>query len=127
MSEDALFEPDAVLAPQFFATVRRQAPGKTGEYRLVLAVLEDAIHCFQQYAFSSNDGHRQLFAEAAAWLMPARDPQVSDGAPAFSFDYICDVLGLDATYLRRGLQRWHATQLAERRRTLDDERIRAAG
>jgi hypothetical protein len=32
--------------------------------------------------------------------------------PTFSFENVCDVLGVDAAYLRGGLRRWRAAQLA---------------
>ena len=37
-----LFEPDTIVPSQFFANQRTQAPSKRGEYRLLVAVLEDS-------------------------------------------------------------------------------------
>jgi len=59
-----LFEPDVLLPAQFFAAFRRLG-GLDRERLLMLAVLEDAIDCFQKYAFAKDPRGRQLFAEAA--------------------------------------------------------------
>jgi hypothetical protein len=109
-----LFQPDTVLAPQFFATLRRQGPRKRGEWQLIVAVLEDAVNCFQKY-FLARDGYGQrLFREAYEWMMVSHHaPPSDDDAPAFTFEYICEVLGLDPDYIRRGLQHWREERLAE--------------
>jgi len=106
------FQPDAVLPSQFFATRRRQALSKSGEYRLLIAVLEDAIARFQKYV---HTGHRS-FAEAAQWIMGTEEGAVCsrDEVSGFSFEYICGVLDFDAASVRRGLQRWREAQLRER-------------
>jgi hypothetical protein len=68
------------------------------ERRLMLAVLCDAIICFQK-GKSSNPRDR-AYGEAKEWLF-------NDGLDwAFSFGRICDALGLDPDYLRRGLRQW---------------------
>ena len=62
-----LFEPDALLPAQFYAAFRGGS-GVRGERRLMLAVLEDALDCFQKYSVA-RDGHGQpLFDEALAWI-----------------------------------------------------------
>ena len=116
-----LFEPDTFVPSQFFATQRRDAPSKRGEYRLLVAVLEDAIDCFQGNAHAAAGGNQRLFDEAQAWIAGVDTVgQAQDPVPGFSFEYVCDVLGLDAAHLRWGLQRWrtgverHRRQRAQR-------------
>jgi hypothetical protein len=113
ISPSGLLEPDAILPSQFFATVRRDALHKRGEYRLLVAVLEDAITCYQKYALSIHKRDRRAFEEAEQWIMnepaaPARKDECS-----FSFEQICGVLDLDPAYLRGGLQRWRVTRIAD--------------
>lgn len=91
-----LFEPDVILPTQ--VAVRGQRA--QGERLLMVAVLEDAINCFQSNLFATHPKERQLFHEAEEWLMVER----SD-AP-FSFRNVCTVIGLDPDYVRRGLQQW---------------------
>ena len=110
-----LFQPDSILAPQFFATLRRQAPNKRGEWQLVIAVLEDAVDCFQKYAFARDSQGKRLFREASDWIMnpsSAGRRSARKEAPGFTFEYICEVLGLEPDYLRHGLQVWREKQMA---------------
>ncbi|HWP58627.1 MAG TPA: hypothetical protein VNL14_12120 [Candidatus Acidoferrales bacterium] len=81
-----------------------------GEKALLLAVLEDAIGCFQKYRRARDRRGRQLFLEAEAWFMEAKDSSL------FSFTSICDFLGLDPQYLRQGLRRWEEKAEHEARR-----------
>jgi len=48
-----LFEPDALLPAQFYAAFRGGSSVR-GEKRLMLAVLEDALDCFQKYAVARD-------------------------------------------------------------------------
>ncbi len=111
---DGLFEPDVVLPSQFFNGLRRHAPSKRGEWLLLLAVLEDAVHCYQKYSLARDKPGQRLFQEAEEWIMGTQ-PGSSEEPLALAFPYVCDVLGLDPAYLREGLQRWRTRQLAGRR------------
>lgn len=110
-----LFQPDTILAPQFFATLRRQAPSKRGEWQLIIAVLEDAINCFQKYFLARDNQGRRLFRDAYEWIMVSQRPHApsrGNDDVGFTFEYICEVLGLEPDYLRGGLERWREQQLA---------------
>jgi hypothetical protein len=66
----------------------------------MLAVLEDALDCFQKYAIS-RDGHgQQLFDEANQWIVS------NDRGWFFSYENICETLEINPEYLRRGLATW---------------------
>jgi hypothetical protein len=72
----------------------------------MLAVLEDALDCFQKYA-TARDGHaQQLFDEAHAWIVS------SDRGWFFSYENICETLEINPEYLRRGLERWRSQQFS---------------
>lgn len=102
-----LLQPDVVLPIQFFGPLRTRVPDKGGEYRLLVAVLEDAVRCFQCHAFARDYRSRRLFEETKSWILDR-----GGGADrAFSFEYICAVLDLDADGLREGLQRWRQERL----------------
>ena len=98
------FEPDTVLPTQFFAKLRQRAVD--GERRLMLAVLEDGIHCYRKYVAASDPKTQELFADAEAWIM------AEDRTWFFSFDNVCDTLDLNPEYIREGLVRWKARTLA---------------
>jgi hypothetical protein len=73
-------------------------------------VLEDAIHCYKKYLHARDREGRRLFEDARDWFMAERNgsPVGAQDPPTLSFEYVCDVLGLDPTYLRSGLSRWGA-------------------
>jgi hypothetical protein len=97
-----LFEPDVLLPAQFFAAFRR-AGGLERERLLMLAVLEDAIDCYQKYAHSRDPRGRSIFEEAEEWVASG------DRSWLFSFENICDTLEINADYVRRGLRDWKAS------------------
>jgi hypothetical protein len=99
-----IFQPDVLLPSQFFASMRKKVPQEP-EYRLIVAVLQDAIECFQKHLFARDQKARHLFEDAAEWL--ASD----DREWPYSFISICEVLDLNPAYLRSGLQTWQENQL----------------
>lgn len=92
-----LFTPDTLLPSQFFDRVRRRTE-LDGERRLMIAVLEDALDVYRKQLIASDARGRQLFLEAERWL---EDREAND---LFSFQNICEVLDLNAEYIRRGLK-----------------------
>jgi len=94
-----LFEPDVLLPAQYFAAFRREG-GLERERMLMLAVLEDAIDCYQKYAYARDPRGRQMFDEANEWVSSG------DRTWLFSFENICDTLEISAEYVRRGLREW---------------------
>jgi hypothetical protein len=83
----ALFQPDSLLSTYYFETLRRKTILEP-EKRLMLAILEDAIHCFQDNLFTRNVRGKRLCEEAEEWIVEA------DGDRVFSFENICEALGL---------------------------------
>jgi hypothetical protein len=103
---EALFQPDILIQSQYQATHQRrfhQEPEKV----LMLALLEDAIVCFQDNFGSDCKRKKALFDDAEKWILD------DDAAYIFSFENICDVLGLDASYLRAGMVHWKQEALAK--------------
>ena len=95
----SLFQPDTLLSAQYFDTLRRQTLFEP-EKRLMLAILDDAINCYQDNLFSQRVKNRRLFDEAEEWIITA------GGEWIFSFDHVCESLGFNPEYVRRGLQQW---------------------
>jgi len=75
------------------------------EKRLLLALLEGAVCDFQKYAVASTGRGRRLFADVSAWFASTSHERFLD------FENICDGLGLDPSFLRRGLDRWREFRL----------------
>ncbi len=103
--DSRLFQPDILLPSQFFATLRRKG-AQEPERRLVIAILEDAVECFQKQLWARHHKGRQLFEDAQSWILS------EDREWPFSFENICELLDINATYLRRGLLAWKERQLS---------------
>jgi len=73
---------------------------REGEEKLMLAVLASAIEHFQKHVLSKDEKGRKLFQEAEEWFLEKDSDQL------FSFEYICETLGLHPDYLRKGLRSW---------------------
>jgi hypothetical protein len=63
----------------------------------MIAVLHDALNCIEKYRFATDQRGRRLFDEVTQWL-GAKET----GWP-YSFESICEVLGLDANAVRHRL------------------------
>jgi hypothetical protein len=95
----SLFEPDPVVFAQYFDSLRRKTLLEP-EKMLMLAVLEDAIKCFQNRVLARSRRREKLFEESEAWIF-ARDRDWF-----FSFENICEFLGINPAYVRQGLLGW---------------------
>ena len=104
-----LLQPDTVLPSQYYAALRRRS-AQEPERRLVIALLQDAVDCFQKHLWARDRKARQLYLDAEAWICSG------DRSWPFSFDNVCDLLQIDPEYLRRGLLAWRERQVAARPR-----------
>ncbi len=117
-----LFEPDTLLPIQYFEAMRKKHLLE-GEKRLILCVLEDAIECFMKCIDASTSKGQRLFRDADEWIAH------EDKRWVFSFDNVCDMLDINAEYMRMGLRKWKDKRLdaiARRRATLALEAERAS-
>src|SRR5271168_2158375 len=73
----------------------------TGEQRLMLALLADAINVYQQGVLSRNTRKRLLFIDAERWIRASAKCR-----HAFSFEIVCDALGINPNMLRRRMLAW---------------------
>ncbi|HEY2987277.1 MAG TPA: hypothetical protein VGL11_06100 [Candidatus Binatia bacterium] len=104
----SLFQPDVLLPTQYLATTTSKTY-REPEKKLMLAVLEDAIWCFQNGLLArDNKKKRGLSSEAEEWIME------EEGDQLFSFNEICELLTLNPKYIRKHLLRWKADALRGR-------------
>ena len=68
-----------------------------GERRLLWAMLLDVVACLYKHRHTNDNSGRKLFHEAERWI------RSSDAGWPFSFQAVCDVLGLDAQQVRVSL------------------------
>src|SRR5215468_7653092 len=100
-----LFAPDLVLPDQFIQGARKDSY-ISGEKALMLAVLEDGIRCFQEHLRNPRSNPRLLSQEADAWI------NAVDYDWPFSFNNVCETLGIDPGALRSALCAWKTRRLA---------------
>ncbi len=70
------------------------------EERLMLAVLEDAIHCFFQCLSAKDEKKRRSFEDTEKWILGKNSDWI------FSFESICETLEINPSCLRGKLIRW---------------------
>ena len=97
---------DIMVPSQYFDRVRSEDSSQP-EKRLMLAVMENAIGTFQKSIYAATRRQRRLLKETEEWIHSL------DTSWPFSFENICDSLGIEATYLRNGLAQWKGTQLEQ--------------
>jgi len=93
-------DPDTFVSNQFVHNVRLPA-AVAAERKLMLAILEDAIECFQHNILARSPKGRLEFEEARQWIVS------TDTEWIFSYENICSTLGIDAAYVRDALLALH--------------------
>lgn len=102
-----LLQPDTLLPSQYFAALKRKSQQEP-ERRLAIAILEDAVDCFQKHLMARDRKSSQLFIDADEWIAS------EDRSWPFAFENICDLLSINPEYLRRGLLTWKERQVDQR-------------
>lgn len=103
-----LFAPEIMLPAQF-DVLRQAGAARVPEHRLMLAVLEDAVHQYQLGCDLPPGRASRAFRDVETWFASETT------ASPFSFVTICQVLGLEPDYLRSGLRRWRTERAADPR------------
>jgi hypothetical protein len=73
----------------------------------MLAVLQDAVECFQEYVVAQYPWEEKLFQEAEDWILEKNTDW------PFSFENIWGTLQLHPDYIRRGLRSWKEAKRKE--------------
>lgn len=91
--------PDTILPSQYFDVIRG-CRHLTSTEKLMLAVLESAVHDFQRYRWATQRREKRLFREAHEWLTSREETEI------FSCVVICHVVGIDPGYFHKRLVAW---------------------
>jgi hypothetical protein len=102
---ESIFVPDVITPGQYYDS-RRDDSAIAPVKRLMMAVLEDALRCFQNNSDAKSGPRKRLFTDAEQWLCG------EDGDGPFSFETVCETLGIEPGFLRGGLREWRGQQLA---------------
>jgi hypothetical protein len=96
--------PDILTLPQYYDGMHRDNPETYAIKRLMFAVLADAVRCFHTYAQARSRAGRRMFGEAEWWISDR------DSEGPFTFQAICETLGIEPDRLRDGLHQWRMQQ-----------------
>jgi hypothetical protein len=107
---------DTSMVEQYLDTFRRSVHLEP-EKSLLAAILEDAVQEYRKYSRAHDANGKKRFREAEEWIMRGGNDWI------FSFDNVCDLLGLDPEYVRRALRETLATP-AEEEKWVHRDRIR---
>ncbi len=107
-----------LLAEQVWGEDAQVAMRWNSEYRLMLAVLQDAVTCWFRCNSVRNGRERRMFQELSAWFWS------DDQDWLYSFESICDHLGLEPNAIRRGLKNWPPPSLQQPNSMLQMRRVR---
>jgi hypothetical protein len=100
--DDSIDGTDIVLPCQYYDI--SGGYNLSGEQRLMLALLTDAINVYQKGALSRRARARRLYVDAEQWMLTER--LIGN---ALSFNTVCEALGIDAAMLRRRIVDWKHT------------------
>ncbi len=104
-AEDQVLKPDAILPAQFYSG-RRGGAGLEPVKHLMMAILVDAIACYQRNLGAMVVRKRREFKEAEHWLFEKQRDDL------FSFEHVCEVLNTDPGRLRQAIRQWRTARLA---------------
>lgn len=94
--------PESFTPSQYLDRVRSHA--RTGEQRLLLATIADALHALEHNATINTDRARRLFLDAYNWFVGPMRP------PLISLEMACEHLRLDDDMIRASIvSRYEAT------------------
>ena len=79
----------------------------SGEYRLLLAVLDDSLHVLQTAGAKVDPKQRAAYRDARAWVSDDTEGLVAPGAevPYVTFTGICEALRVEPDEVRKELRR----------------------
>ena len=105
--EDNVQASEVFMPSQYYA-----ARAATPYHRLLVAILDDAIRCFQNNLDAKTIRRRRLFRETEYWLFETKD------VGFMSCPTVCESLGISAVALRRSLREWQKATRDEARGAL---------
>ena len=100
----------AVLTRTDGDDARAAADARDTADSIASGLLKDGIDCFFKSLAARDEKGTELFAETDSWIFEHH------GNWLFSFENVCETLGIDASCLRARLRRWKEEELARRNR-----------
>jgi len=110
------FTGETSMVQEYLDTFRR-SENLEPEKSLLAAILEDAVQEYRKYSRAHDADGKKRFREAEEWIMRGDNDWI------FCFDNVCELLGLDPEYVRRGLRETVGTS-AEEEKSMQRDRMR---
>src|SRR6266545_7824660 len=88
---------DTSMVQQYLDTFRRSEHLEP-EKSLLAAILEDAVQEYRKYSRAHDPNGKSRFREVEEWIMRRNNEWI------FSFENVCELLGLDPEYVRSRLR-----------------------
>jgi hypothetical protein len=104
LMEGEISELESILPQQFYGARRGTSELKPFQ-RLMVAMMTQAVRCFQNKCEASTPAARKEFAEVRSWIFSNTENGV------FCFRAVCDALELDPEGLRKSLVKWYKKRL----------------
>ncbi len=102
--EEQVLPVGAILPAQFYND-RAGRPRLEPLTRLMMAVLVDAIGCYQRNLGAKALLKQREFKEAERWLFRDKRDYL------FSFEHVCDLLNTDPNRLREAVMHWQRSRI----------------
>ena len=100
--------PTALNVDGGYLASQQRSRARSGESRLMLALLQDGIDCFLRHLAARDGRGKELLAETERWIFERE----IDGI--FSFDSVCETLGVSASCLRAKIRQWKEEEIKTR-------------
>ena len=110
---------DTLMVQQYVDTFRRSEHFEP-ERLLLAAILEDAVQEYRKYNRAHDANGKRRFREVEEWIMHDGNDWI------FSFDNVCNFLGLDPEYIRYGVCETQGKHAKEQKRVHRDRMRRWA-
>lgn len=101
---EARFGAEPILPSQFFGE-RKNKEALEPEKQLMLAVLTDAVRCYQVGCDAQKTSRIRAFREAEEWLFS------NQGYGPFSCENVCYALNISPDYFRKMLRKWRVQRV----------------
>jgi hypothetical protein len=88
----------------------RKTRVRSGEQRLMLAILKEALDSFFKHLGATDEKGKAIFQEVEGWI------REKDNQWIFSFENVCESVGINVSYLRAELCRRMESEPARRPR-----------
>jgi hypothetical protein len=109
---------DDTLVGELYLDTFRRSEHLEPEKSLLAAILEDAVQEYRKYSRAHDPNGKSRFREVEEWIMRRNNEWI------FSFENVCELLGLDPEYVRSRLREAQGRSAEEEKLVQHRDRMR---